>query len=85
MQKPDSFDRICVLLIDPYMHAHQCELDRNACKYLELLILCDLPKAQDPLGNCEGFRYRLTDKGLRIARYLAELQFALQPLLQKPI
>ena len=54
-------------------------------KYLDMLTLCDLIKAQDPMESYEVARYRVTGKGLRIARSLTELQFALHPLLQRPI
>jgi predicted transcriptional regulator len=57
----------------------------QANKYLHLLILCDLLKAKDPLESYEVARYRLTGKGLEIARHLTALQFALEPLLKKPI
>ncbi len=57
----------------------------QANKYLHLLELCDVLKAQDPLESFEVARYRLTGKGLEIARHLSALQYALEPLLVKPI
>lgn len=35
----------------------------QANEYLDHLLLCDIVKATDPLGNQEAGRYRLTQKG----------------------
>ncbi len=52
-------------------------------RYLDMLLLHDYIKAEDPLESHEVARYRLTKKGLDLARELETLYFAMK-LLQRP-
>ena len=53
-------------------------------RYLDVLLLNDYLRAESPLESHEVARYRLTGKGLKLARELDTLHFALK-LLNRPI
>jgi len=53
-------------------------------KYLDLLLLCDVIKAVDPLKSQEDARYRLTEKGFRLVRDFESWRYAIEIFYHKP-
>lgn len=49
------------------MRSANLSLDQTN-KYIDLLMVCDMLKAVDPLKSQENARYKLTEKGFKFAR-----------------
>jgi len=52
-------------------------------KYLDLLVVCDVIRAAEPLKSQELARYKLTQKGLRFVRDFETWRYAFEILYRK--
>lgn len=59
------------------MRSANLSLDQTN-KYIDLLMVCDVLRATDPLKSQEIARYKLTEKGLRFARDFEMWRYILQ-------
>lgn len=54
-------------------------------KYLDLLAVHDVIRAVEPLNSQEAARYKLTEKGLRVAREFETWHYAFEIIYRKTI
>jgi predicted transcriptional regulator len=59
------------------MRSANLSLDQTN-KYIDLLMVCDMLRATDPISSQEVARYKLTEKGLKFAREFDMWRYILQ-------
>src|SRR3990170_6770936 len=64
------------------MRSANLSLDQTN-KYIDLLMVCDMLRAADPMGSQEAGRYKLTEKGLKFAREFETWRYILQMAYRK--